>query len=134
MRNLRVLALALATRTLLACATPTSPASQLLDVEADGSALTLKNPNGWPVFYIAVNPGYLASSAKGVIADFALCTDPSSNCPRVAARATVRVPYAEIAGYYVGLPSVQVTQWRVQRRSSGEYVATDIQYRDAPLR
>jgi hypothetical protein len=134
MRNPRVLGLALATLTLLACETPTSPPSQLLHVEADGSALTLKNPNDWPLFYIAANEGFLAASAKGVIADFALCTDPSSNCPRVAARATIRVPYAEIVGYYAGLPSVHITQWRVQRRSSGEYAAMDIRSLDAPLR
>ena len=134
MRNPRVFALVLGTLMLLACETPTSPPSQLLNVEADGGALTLKNPNDWPVFYLAVNPGYLAASAKGVLADFALCTDPSSNCPRVAARASVRVPYAEIVGYYAGLSSVHITQWRVQRHSSGEFVAMDIKYLDAPLR
>ena len=133
MRNRRIFAVALATLTLLGCETPTSPASQLLTVTADGSALTLKNPNSWPVFYMVVDPGFLAS-ANGIIADYALCTDPASNCPRVAARGTVRVPYADIFGYYAGLSNIRVTQWRVHRRPSGEYEATDIQYVDASLR
>src|SRR5436190_5298926 len=128
MRNPRVLAFALATLTLLACETPTSPASQPLQVEADGSALTLQNPNGWPVFYMAVNPGYLAANSNGLIADFALCTDPASNCPQVIARGMVRIPYSAIFGYYAGQSSVRVTQWRVQRRSWGEYEAVDVKY------
>ncbi len=131
MRKLWALALTIASLTLLACETPTDPASQLLALSSDGSALTLTNPNSWPVFYMAVDPNILAV-ASGTIADFALCTDPAS-CPRVAAKSSVRVPYAEIAGYHAGQASVQITQWRLRRSSSGDYEATDVQSADVNI-
>ncbi|HEY2374983.1 MAG TPA: hypothetical protein VGH98_03315 [Gemmatimonadaceae bacterium] len=132
MRTSRALALALAALTLLACETSTSPVSQRLVVTSDGTALTLTNTNSWPVFYMAVDPNFLATTASGTVADFALCDDPSS-CPRVAAKSSVRVPYSEIAGYHVGQTAVRVTQWRLQRSSSGNYEATDIQSADLDL-
>jgi hypothetical protein len=131
MRKLRALALTIASVTLLACETPTDPASQLLALSSDGSALTLTNPNSWPVFYMAVDPSLLAV-ASGTIADFALCSDPPS-CPRVAAKSSVRVPYEEIAGYHAGQASVHITQWRLRRSSSGAYEPNDVQAVDANI-
>lgn len=127
MRTIRLFAVALATLTLVACETPTAPA-QRLTVSTDGSALTLRNPNVWPVFYMAIDPNMLA------LADFALCTDPASSCPRVAALGTARFPYSEISGYHSGQTQARVIQWRLQRRTSGDYDATDIQSIDVSLR
>ena len=131
MRTLRALALTIASLTLLACETPTNPASQLLAISSDGNALTLTNPNSWPVFYMVADPGLLAV-ASGVISDFALCTDPPT-CPRVAGKSSVRVPYSHIAGYHAGQAAVRLTQWRIHRGSSGDYEATDIQSLDANI-
>ena len=128
---LRVLALTCASLTLLACETPTSPASQLLKLSSDGSAFTLTNPNSWPVFYRAFNPNILAG-VDGAIGDYALCTNPPT-CPRVAAKSRVRVPYTDIDGYYAGQVAIQLTQWRIRRTSSGDYEATDVQSFDANL-
>lgn len=131
MRTLRAIALTLASLTLLACETPTAPASQPLVLSSDGTALTLTNSNSWPVFYMAIDPNILAL-ASGTIADFALCTDPVT-CPRVAGKSSVRVPYAEIAGYHAGLASVHVTQWRLRRGSTGDYEPVDVQAVDANI-
>ena len=131
MRTLRAIALTLAALTLLACETPTAPASQPLVVSSDGSALTLTNSNSWPVFYMALDPNILAV-ASGTIADFALCANPAS-CPSVPGKSNVRVPYTDIAGYYPGLSSVQVTQWRLRRSSTGDYAVIDVQSVDANI-
>ena len=130
-RTLWPLGLILASLTMLACQTPTDPASQLLALSSDGSALTLTNANAWPVFYMVEDPNLLAA-LDGVISDFALCTDPAA-CPRVAAKSSVRVPYSEIAGYHPGLAAVHFTQWRLRRSSSGDYEAADIQWADANI-
>lgn len=131
MRMLRLLALTSASLALLACETPTAPASQRLGLSSDGAALTLTNPNSWPVFYLTMDPNILAG-VDGIITDYALCTDPPT-CARVAAKSTVRVPYTHIDGYHAGQVAVHLTQWRIRRRSSGEYEATDIQSFDATL-
>ena len=123
---LRALALTCASLTLLACETPTSPASQRLTLSSDGSALTLRNPNSWPVFYLLLDPDILA----GV--DYVLCTDPAT-CRRVAAKSSARVPYTEIVGYHAGQVAILLTQWRIRRSSSGDYEATDVQSFEASL-
>jgi hypothetical protein len=125
MRYPRIRALAFAALALSACETPTNVSSLPLAVTVDATALTLSNPNGWPVFYLAMNPNSLA--------DYALCTDPAS-CPSVAARGSARVPLTEIAGYEAGISSVQVTQWRLQRSVAGDYEATDIHSVNVALR
>lgn len=127
MRTIRLFAVALATLTLVACETPTAP-PQRLTVSSDGGALTLRNPNAWPVFYMAIDANTLA------LADFALCTDPASSCPRVAAFGTARLPYSDILGYHGGQTQARVIHWRLQRRTSGDYDATDIQSIDVSLR
>ena len=128
MRMLRALALTITSVTLLACETPTAPASQLLSLSSNGSALTLTNPNSWPVFYMAMDSNLLTALAG----DFALCTDPPS-CPRVAAKSSVRVPYTEIAGYRSGLAAVHIIQWRLRRSASGDYEATDVHWVDTNI-
>jgi hypothetical protein len=110
---------------LSACATPTNTATQLLAVTADATTLTLQNLNGWPVFYLATNPASLA--------DYALCTDPAS-CPKVDARASVRVPLTDVIGYQVGTASIEVFQYRLQRNVSGDYEATDLRSVSVTLR
>jgi hypothetical protein len=77
------------------------------------------------VFYLAINPASLA--------DYALCMDPTS-CPKVAARGSARVSLAEVAGYQVGMASVQVSQWRLERSLSGDYEATDMRSVTVSLR
>ncbi|HZI43072.1 MAG TPA: hypothetical protein VFD67_15240 [Gemmatimonadaceae bacterium] len=128
MRVPRIFAVILASLTLGACETSTSPASQPLSVSADGTALTLRNPNAWPVFYLAMDPRMLA------VAELALCRDPSSSCPRVAAFGTVRLPYSEISGYQSDETQARVMHWRLHRQMSGDYEATDIQSVDVSLR
>ena len=125
MRKLRTVALTIASLTLLGCETPTAPASQLLSVSSDGSAITLTNSNSWPVFYMMVDPNMLA------LLDFALCTDPA--CPQVAAKSIVHVPYGDIIGYHPGQTAVRLMQWRLRRNSSGTYEATDIKGTDATI-
>ena len=125
MRHPRLLALAFAALAFSACETPTNASSLPLAVTADATALSLSNPNGWPLFYLAINPNSLA--------DYALCTDPQS-CPSVAARGSARVPLTDIAGYESGISGVQVTQWRLQRSVSGDYEATDIRSVNVSLR
>ena len=122
---LRVFVLTCASLTLLACETPTSPPSQLLTASSDGSALTLTNPNSWPVFYMAMDPYVLAG-------DYTLCTDPPA-CPRVAAKSIARVPYTELVGYRTGQTAIHLIQWRIRRSSSGGYEATDVHSFDANL-
>ena len=125
MRHPRILALSFAALAVAACESPTNVSSLPLAVTSDATALTLRNPNGWPVFYLAINPNSLA--------EYALCVDPAS-CPSVAARGSARVPLTEIAGYEAGISGVQVTQWRLQRSVAGDYEATDIRYLNVSLR
>src|SRR2546430_3230224 len=113
MRRKYALAMALATVTLSSCRSTTSPSGQLLNISTDGSAITLENRNAWPVFYFAVDPGFLA------LIDFALCNDPASNCPRVPALGSSRVAYGDIAGYHTGEADVVIYQWRVERDAGG---------------
>jgi len=125
MGRTRIFALAFAATAVSACETPTNSTSQPLAVSADATTLTLQNPNGWPVFYLATNPASLA--------DYALCMDPTS-CPKVAARASVRVPLTEVAGYQAGMTGVDVFQYRLQRSISGDYQATDTRSVSVALR
>lgn len=130
MRTLRAFALTIAALTLLACETPTDPASQLLALSSNGSVLTLTNPNSWPVFYSVVDPNWLALGDRE-LALSAPCADPA--CPHVLARSSVRVPYSAIGGYHAGLASVQITQWRLSRSSSGDYRAIDVRSDEANI-
>ena len=122
------LAMALATVTLSSCRSTTSPSGQLLNISTDGSAITLENRNAWPVFYFAVDPGFLA------LIDFALCNDPASNCPRVPALGSSRVAYGDIAGYHTGEADVVNYQWRLERKADGTYTTTQQRTVTVPLR
>ena len=128
MRTKYALAIALATVTLSSCKSTTSPTGQLLNISTGGSAITLENRNAWPVFYFAVDPGFLA------LIDFALCTDPASSCPRVPALGTSRVPYSDIAGYHAGQTDVVIWQWRLERDSKGAYTVTELHTITVPLK
>ena len=128
MRRKYALAMALATVTLSSCRSTTSPSGQLLNISTDGSALTLENRNDWPVFYFAVDPGFLA------LIDFALCNDPASNCPRVPALGSSRVAYGDIAGYHTGEADVVIYQWRLERKADGTYTTTQQRTVTVPLR
>ena len=131
MRRKYALAMALATVTLSSCRSttaPTSPTGQLLNISTDGRAITLENRNAWPVFYFAVDPGFLA------LIDFALCNDPASSCPRVPALGSSRVAYGDIAGYHTGEADVVIYQWRLERKADGTYTATQLHTVTVPLR
>ena len=127
MRTKLTIAFAIALVTLSSCRSTTSPTTRFLTVSTDGSAMTLQNPNAWPVFYFAVDPNFLA------LLDFVLCSDPSSSCPRVPALGTSRVPYSDIAGYHDGQKDVVIYQWRLERKSDGTYTTTDLRTVTVPL-
>jgi len=113
---------------LAACSSTTRPKGQLLDISANGSVITLQNRNEWPVFYLAADPEFLA------LADFILCSDPASSCPRVPPKGTVRVPYGDIAGFHAGQTHVVVWQWRLERQADGTYSQVGFQAVTVPLR
>src|SRR3989440_12091058 len=128
MRRKYALAMALATVTLSSCRSTTSPSGQLLNISTDGSAITLENRNAWPVFYFAVDPGFLA------LIDFALCNDPASNCPRVPALGSSRVAYGDIAGDHTGEADVVTYQWRLGRKADGTCTTAQLHTVTVPLR
>jgi hypothetical protein len=103
----------------LACNSPTGTEPRQLRVIAAVNTVTMENPNDWPVFYLVANPNFLA------LADFLLCEDPTSNCPRVPARGTAHVAYSDIAGYEVGETEATLWQWRLERQLDGTYKAKD---------
>jgi hypothetical protein len=120
MKSLRALA-SLSAVAALACSSPTGTEPRQLRVIATANTVTMENPNAWPVFYIVANPNFLA------LADFALCEDPASNCPRVPAKGTAHVAYADIAGYEVGETEATLMEWRLERQLDGSYRAKDFQ-------
>ena len=117
MRSLRVLGLL--SVAVLACSSVTGTEPRQLRVTAAANTVTIENPNDWPVFYIVANPNFLA------LADFALCEDPTANCPRVPARGTAHVAYTDIAGYEAGETEATLMQWRLERQLDGTYKAKD---------
>lgn len=112
---------------LLSCNSPTEVVNRPLAVMTDGANVTLANGNSVPIFYLLINPNILA------LADYVLCQDPSSGCPRVAPHATVRVPYGNIFGYASSEKTVTVTQWRLQRTVQGTYQTVDLRSTTVPL-
>ena len=120
MKSLRAFA-GLSAFALLACSSPTSTEPRQLRVIATANTVTMENPNDWPVFYLVANPNFLA------LADFGLCEDPASNCPRVPARGTAHVAYADIAGYEAGETEAALWHWRLVRQLDGTYRAADFQ-------
>jgi hypothetical protein len=126
-KSLRVLPWLLAV-TVLACNSPTGTDARQLRVIAAASTVTMENPNDWPVFYLIANPQFLA------LADFLLCDDPALPCPRVPPRETVRVRYADIAGYETGETEATLSQWRLERQADGTYRSVDFQVTTIGLR
>jgi hypothetical protein len=120
MKSMRALA-GLSAVAVFACSSPTGTEPRQLRVIATANTVTMENPNDWPVFYLVANPNFLA------LADFALCEDPASNCPRVPARGTAHVAYTDIAGYEAGETEAALWQWRLVRQLDGTYRATDFQ-------
>lgn len=104
----------------LGCSSPTGTEPRELRVIAAAGTVTMENPNSWPVFYLVANPNFLA------LADFALCEDPAANCPRVPARGTAHVAYADIAGYEPGETEATLWQWRLERQLDGTYRSRDL--------
>jgi hypothetical protein len=124
-RSLRVLPLLLAV-VVLACTSPTEP--RQLRVIAAANAVTMENPNDWPVFYVLANPGFLA------LVDLALCEDPASNCPRVPPHGTVHVSYSDIVGYDAAETEATLMHWRLERQVDGTYRSRDFQTVNVGLR
>lgn len=120
MKSLRVLAWLFAV-TVLSCNSPTGTGARQLRVIAAASTVTMENPNDWPVFYLIANPQFLA------LADLLVCNDPALPCPRVPPRETVRVRYADIAGYEAGETEATLWQWRLERQADGTYRSVDFQ-------
>ena len=109
-----------------ACESPTSPSYQPLRPSSNGTEVTLQNPNGVPVYYMLANPGVL------VLADFALCVNPS--CPNVPAHGTVHVPYTQIMGYDQSETTATLWQWRLKVSATGTSQQSDFAAADVPLR
>jgi len=124
-RSLRVLPLLVAV-SVFGCSSPTEP--RQLRVVAAANTVTIENPNGWPVFYLLANPGFLA------VVDLALCGDPASNCPRVPPHGTVHVAYSDIVGYDAAETEATLMQWRLERQVDGTYRARDFQTMSVGLR
>ena len=120
LRSLRGLAGLLAAA-VVACNSPTGTEPRQLRVTAASNTVTMENPNDWPVFYMIANPQFLA------LVDFALCEDPTADCPRVPARGTAHVAYNDIAGYTDGEAEATLWEWRLVRQLDGTYRANDLQ-------
>jgi hypothetical protein len=95
----------------------------MLRIATSDVGLTLENPNPWPVFYAIADPNFLALS----FADFGLCADPRTDCPRVPPYGSVKVPYRAATGFQPGDTELLVTQWLLQKQSDGTYIPTQIQ-------
>lgn len=127
-KRVRALGLALGVVSLLGCNSSTGTRNERLRVVAAAKVVTMENPNDVAVFYFLVNPDFLA------LLDFALCTDPMSTCPRVAARDVAHVPYDDIAGYQDGEKTATLLEWRLERRPAGDYEPVNLQTTTIQLR
>lgn len=81
----------------------------------DGAAVAVTNTSDQPVYYLIVNPEALASWRP--------CTSPA-DCPEIAARQTVRIPYADIELYEAGSREAALYWWKFARVEGG-YVPVD---------
>jgi hypothetical protein len=79
----------------LACSDPVSVTQDKFTIHATGREVVLSNAAAQPTFYLIVE----RETAAGI--NFATCVD-GSQCLRVAAGSTVRVPYRDITGYRPG--------------------------------
>jgi hypothetical protein len=120
MQAIRALAFGIAASLLVSCRSTTEPKAQRLGISTNDIGLTLDNPNPWPVYYLAINAGSL------VVADYALCSNPASSCPRVPPRARVTLPFHDVIGYEPGTTEIVVTQWLLRRLPDGSYEPTNV--------
>lgn len=81
----------------------------------DGTLVAVTNTSDQPVYYIIVNPDALASWRP--------CTSPA-DCPEIAGRRTVRIPYAHIELYQRDSREAELYWWRFAR-VEGAYVTVD---------
>lgn len=119
MKTFRALPCALLGLAALACNSPTGTDSRELRVVAAANAVTMENPNDWPVFYLLANPQFLA------VADLVLCENPNSSCERVPARGSSHVAYTSIVGFQAGEREATLWQWRLERQVDGTYRSTN---------
>ena len=109
-----------------ACNATTTPKGQLLSISADGSEITLENHTDRTVYYLAVDPEFLA------LADFALCNDPST-CKGISPQGTARVAYRDIVGFRDGEKDVVVWQWHLEPNGDGTYRVAEFHATTIPL-
>ncbi len=81
----------------------------------EGAAVAVTNTTDQPVYYLIVNPDALASWRP--------CTSPA-DCPEIAGRQTVRIPYADIELYQPDSREAQLYWWKFAR-VEGAYVTVD---------
>jgi hypothetical protein len=95
-----------------ACSDATLPAEEPVQARAAGNAtLAITNRSDEPVYYQVMDPTKFAI--------FYGCTP--EHCPRIAAGATVRVPYAQIAYYEPGSAQAMVDWFTFEQAPDGTY-------------
>ena len=114
---LKRLVLLTAAVVLAACASDPAGTTQggLRAEPVEGAAVAVTNTTDQPVYYIIVNPEALASWRP--------CTSPA-DCPEIAGRQTVRIPYANIELYEAGSREAELYWWTFARVEGG-YVTVD---------
>lgn len=78
----------------------------------------LTNHTDRPVAFTVSNPNWL-----GLLA---LCADPGPECLRLAAGASVVVPYADIHGYSADATQANVAWWHVVSDGNGGYTHEEV--------
>lgn len=87
----------------------------VVQARADAPTLSVSNLNGWPVHYAVFE-----RMDEGAI-DWGKCTPRDAGCPTLAPGETVRIPYAEIAGYQQGDGEAVVFWWMSAPDAAGSY-------------
>lgn len=111
----------------VSCRDAIAPDSTPLGFTSNGTAVTLTNANGWPMYYMVVDPNTLA------LLDYVLCTNPASSCPRVPAHGSVQLTYDQILGHSSGSTKAQLIEYRLELTSPGHYEQRDFQTRTFDL-
>ena len=96
-----------------ACRSSVEPAGAPLDFASDNAAITLTNPNPWPVYYTTMDPEFLA------LYDGIPCPDPTLNCQHVPANGSLRIPFTDIMGFSASSTKVLLWEYRLVPKKSG---------------
>jgi len=133
MREVRLLAVAGAVLTLVACRSDSVAPGLITQVAVDGEVSATRVPGGIrltnglrePIAWFAFNPFLLAQ--------WATCADPGPECLRLAAGAVVTIADADVAGYAPGLREVMVHIYRVVPDGQGGFEVEAIRDVTVPM-